>query len=180
MALSHLEPPPTEHATEGIEETVPDIGGRGGREIGSATMTGVAVQGELGDHQDRAAHVAERALHPTILFKDTQASDLRREALAVLGSILDADAEQDDHAPGDLGSPLVIDVHGSRAHPSNDRAQLVAHSNIQGLSPRTTASTSLAERCPGVKTVMLLPSGRREPDVASPKPQPGLQKQRLA
>src|SRR5439155_1616388 len=104
---------------------------------------------------------AERALHPTILFKDTQTGDLRREALAVLRSILDADAEQDDHAAGDLGSPLVIDVHGSRAHPLNDRAQLVAHSNIQGLSPRTTASTSLADRCPGVKTVMLFPSGRR-------------------
>jgi len=88
-------------------------------------VTSVAVERELGDHQDRAAYIAQRALHPAILFEDTKAGDLRRQALAVFRSIRDADAGQDDDASGDLGDALGIDVHRCRPHPLNDRAQSV-------------------------------------------------------
>ena len=115
----------TEHTAEPIEETVSDVGWRGCREIGTAAVTSVAVEGELGDHQDGAAHIAQRALHPAILFEDTKAGDLRRQALAVFRSIGDADAEQDDDASGDFGDALGIDVHRCRPHPLNDRAQSV-------------------------------------------------------
>ena len=136
-ALSHLEPIATEHATEGIEETAAGVGRRGGREIGPATMPRVAVQGELGDHQDRAAHVAESALQPAILFKNTERGDLRPEPLAVLRAILDADAEQDDHASGDLGDALVIDIDRGGANPLHDRAHArFARSRVGGQRPQ--------------------------------------------
>jgi hypothetical protein len=124
-ALRDHEPFSAEHTAKPIEQPMSNVGWRGGREIGPAAVTSVAVQRELGNHQDRAAHVAERSLHPTILFEDTESGDLRRQALAVFRSILDTDAEQDDDAPGDLGDALDIDMHRCRPHPLNDRAQSV-------------------------------------------------------
>jgi hypothetical protein len=123
-------------------------------------VAGVAVERELRDGEHHPADVGERPLHLAALLEDAETGDLRGEALAVLRSVVRADAQEDNDTGFDLGHALITDVDGGRANALNDRARLV-HSNIHGLSPRTTASTSEAERWPGVKTVMLLPSGRR-------------------
>ena len=68
----------------------------------------------------------------------------------------------------------LIGPHGLIHAIDRDRGALAelrasAHSSIHGLSPRTTASTSAAERWPGVKTVMLFESGNRVMYVTLPK-----------
>jgi hypothetical protein len=130
--------------------------------------------------QGHAADVHERSLHLARLLEDAEADDLRGEAFAVLRAVARADAEKHHDTRFDFGHALVADIDRGRTNPLYDRAQLTdpcglggvgaaapgaqrprCHSNIHGLSPRTTASTSGPERWPGVNTVMLLPSGRR-------------------
>jgi hypothetical protein len=74
-----------------------------------------------GEHH--AADVRERALHPPTLFEDPKTGDLRSEALAVLGTIVRADAKQHDDTGFDLGHALVTDIDGGRANALNDRAR---------------------------------------------------------
>jgi hypothetical protein len=119
-------------------------------------------------------------LHLARLFEDAKACDLGGEAFAMLRTVVRADPKEDQDTGFDFGDALVTDIDAGGANTLNDRAQLAhppglgaeadqCHSNIHGLSPRTTASTSGAERWPGVNTVMLLPSGRRVMNVTFPK-----------
>jgi hypothetical protein len=123
----------------------------------------------LRDREHRAAHIGERELQlAALIVEDPQAGDLGRETLAVAGAVRRTYAEEDDQAAPDLRDALVADGDRCRPDALNDRARL-AHSSIHGLSPRTTDSTSLAERWPGAQTVMLFPRGSRVMYVTLPK-----------
>jgi len=86
-------------------------------------MTNVAVQRELRHHEDRSADIGERALHPAGLLEDPQSGDLRGEALAILGTIVQSDTQEDDDTGFDLGDTFLTDVDAGRANPLHDRAR---------------------------------------------------------
>jgi hypothetical protein len=77
----------------------------------------------LRDREDRAADVGQRALHLAVLLEDAESDDLRGEPLAVLGTIVRANSQQDDDTGFDLGDALVTDVDGRRANALYDRAR---------------------------------------------------------
>src|SRR4051812_19445565 len=161
---------PAKDAAERLEEPPADVGRRGMREIRAPPVSHVAVERELRDHERAALHIEQSAIELSALaIEDAQREDLRRDALAVLSAVIHRYTDEDHESRLDRGDPLAADMHGRGSHPLDDGAHLEGYSSIQGLSPRTTDSTSLAERCPGANTVMLLSSGIRVTNVTLPK-----------
>jgi hypothetical protein len=168
-AALDLQAAAAERATEGVVEALSAVGRRGLREVGTASVAEVAIEGELRDGEHRSGDVRDRARElAAVVVEDAQRRDLRGEALPVFGSIVRADAEEDDETAVDRRDALARDLDVRRDDALDDRANPYVSSS-QGLSPRTTASTSSAVRCPGAQTVMFFVSGRRVTYVTLPK-----------
>src|SRR6185436_14741644 len=106
-----------------------------------------------------------------LVVEDAKREDLRGEPLAVLCAVVVRDAEKDRETAAGPGHGFIADADGGGTYSLDDGAHALrprGHSSIQGLSPRTTDSTSLAERCPGANTVMLFSSGIRVTYVTLP------------
>ena len=84
-----------EEADEGLVEA-PSVLGRGGAaEVGATAMSHVAVEGELRHGEERAADLAERAVHlARLVIEHPQLGELAGEELGIAGMILTADPEQ--------------------------------------------------------------------------------------
>src|SRR2546425_6063882 len=126
-----------QHSAEGIVQTSTDVWRCRRREVGTATVTRVAVERELRDDEYRAADVGDRPSHlPSFVIEDAEPGDLHRETLAVLSAIAGGNAQEHDEPAVDPRDTLVADVDRGRAHALHDGAQLADHSSIQGSSNR--------------------------------------------
>src|SRR5438445_357604 len=78
-----------QHSAEGIVQTSTDVWRCRRREVGTATVTRIAVERELRDDKYRAADVGDRPRHlPSFVIEDAEPGDLRRETLAVLREVV--------------------------------------------------------------------------------------------
>src|SRR3989442_15740692 len=101
-----------QHSAEGIVQTSTDVWRCRRREVGTATVTRVAVERELRDDEYRAADVGDRPSHlPSLVIEDAEPGDLRRETLAVLCAIVGSNAQEHDEAAADPRDTLVPAGH---------------------------------------------------------------------
>ena len=85
-------------------------GGAAPSHDGPAALPHVAVQGELRNHEELAADVAQRAVHLAgLVFEHAEVHDLLGQAVVLAERVVLADAHQEQQPRADLGDALVAD-----------------------------------------------------------------------
>src|SRR5690606_15338244 len=78
------------------------LGRGGGGEAGTPALAAIAEQGELADHEDLAAHLLHREVHPAPLVgKGAEMDGLFRQVADVLRPVALAHAEQHEPTAAD-------------------------------------------------------------------------------
>ena len=97
---------------------------------------GVGIQGELGDHQQTAAHLLQISVHLSVfILEDTEIADFLRQLHGGIMGVAGADAQQDQEALADLPVDLPVNGDGGMADAGNNCAH--GRSLLKmGLSPR--------------------------------------------
>ena len=98
----------------------------GGQKLGAAALLAVAVQGELGHHQDLTVHRLQATIHLTVLvLKDAKTGQLVSQLDGLCLGIVMGHTQQNQKALADLSGHLTFNGHAGASH----TGQNCAHSN---------------------------------------------------
>jgi MFS family permease len=96
------------------------IGWRGPEKTGPALAAGVAIKSELGDGEDGAADIEQRAVHFALLVvEDSEVHDFFRHRHRSFGSVVAADSDQHDESAADFAGHVAIDLNPRAGHSLN-------------------------------------------------------------
>src|SRR5437016_11873978 len=104
-----------------LVEPLGALGRRGVGERGAPALAAVAVERELRDHEQRAAHLVERAREAArLVLEDAEPDDLPAERVGVALGIGVTDAEQHAEPVADGADERAVDRDARLADPLHD------------------------------------------------------------
>jgi hypothetical protein len=110
-----------------VDQPLGLLGCRGRHVGGPATLRGVAVQGELADHEDPGTEVGRRAVHPSLVVVEApQVPQLVGQSACLLLVVIVGRPDQDEQARPDaarlLGAAVDAGGHERLVDPLHHRS----------------------------------------------------------